>query len=424
MLVAGGRGMIGGAVARRLAAAGHELVHAGRRETDGDGGLRLDFAAPPGYEALVERLRGIDLVVNAVGIFQAQGKQSFDAVHVNGPRRLFEAAVGAGVRRFVHVSALGARADADTAYFASKGEAEAWLRSLPGRVVVVRPSLVFSPDGASTRVFLRLATAPLSPLPDGGHQPVQPIHLDDLADAIVAAALADGGPATFDAVGPRALPLRGYLQALARPLGHHPRFVSVPVRAIAPLLPLAERLSGGLAGRDALRMLQAGNTGDPSALARVLGRLPRDPDDFIGPETAARLRAWLRRRRAVAAMRLSLAAMWLGTAWVSLYGYPRAASHALLARLGLHGAWADLALWSGALLDAALGLALLALPRRRRVYQAQLVLVGAYTVLISVWLPEFWLHPFGPLLKNIPILAMIAALLVLDHEDDHRPGDG
>ena len=129
----------------------------------------------------------------------------------------------------------------------------------------------------------------------------------------------------------------------------------------------------------------------------------------------------VRRWRYLALMRWALAAMWLGTAWVSLFAYPRAASHALLARLGLHGGWADLALWSGALLDALLGLALLAPWRRRDVYRAQLALVLAYTVLISVALPEFWLHPFYPFLKNIPLLAMILALHALDRPDGSDP---
>ena len=129
----------------------------------------------------------------------------------------------------------------------------------------------------------------------------------------------------------------------------------------------------------------------------------------------------LRLRRAVLALRVSLAAMWLGTAWVSLWGYPREASHALLARVGLHGGVAEAALWSGALLDALLGIAMLLLPRRRPVYYAQLALMAGYTVLISLWLPEFWLHPFGPLLKNVPIAGAILALILLDRA--HGPGD-
>ncbi|WP_447729147.1 DoxX-like family protein [Pseudoxanthomonas suwonensis] len=60
------------------------------------------------------------------------------------------------------------------------------------------------------------------------------------------------------------------------------------------------------------------------------------------------------------------------------------------------GGLADVALWSGALLDALLGIAMLVLPGRRPVYYAQLLLMAGYTVLISLWLPEFWLHPFAP----------------------------
>ncbi|WP_255326653.1 SDR family oxidoreductase [Pseudoxanthomonas sp. J31] len=417
-MVAGGRGMIGGAVARRLRQAGHEVVLAGR----GQGvDLALDFNALPPQGELVRRLRGHDVLVNAVGIFQAQAQQSFDAVHVKAVAALFGAAVQAGIGRLLHVSALGAELGGSTAYFDSKGRAEVLLRQLPAPVVIVRPSLVFSPQGASSRFFLGLATWPLLLLPGGGRQPVQPLHLDDLAEALARLATCAEPPDTLEAVGPRPLPLRDYLRELGAALGRAPRVASLPMAPLRPLLPLAARLSGGLVGADALRMLEAGNTGDPDGITAVLGRPPRDPSVFIAAPEAARLRAGLRLRRAVLALRVSLAAMWLGTAWVSLWGYPREASHALLARVGLHGGVAEAALWSGALLDALLGIAMLLLPRRRPVYYAQLALMAGYTVLISLWLPEFWLHPFGPLLKNVPIAGAILALILLDRA--HGPGD-
>lgn len=424
VLVAGGSGMIGSAVTRGLLQAGHEVVHAGRNaggQAGTAGGLRLDFNALPPAAELVRQLQGFDVLVNAVGIFQPQAEQSFDAVHVKGVAGLFAAAVEAGVGRLVHVSALGAAPGADTAYFSSKGQAEAMLRELPGHVTIVRPSLVFSPDGASTRFFARLASAPVLPLPRGGGQQVQPVHVDDLAQAIVR--IATGvvpAPAVLDAVGPRPLPLREYLTVLGKALARAPRIVALP-RVAETLLPLAARATGGLVSRDALRMLEAGSTADPAGMAAVLGRRARDPSGFVDAQAARALAARLRTGQAVLCLRLALAMMWLGTAWVSLWGYPRQDSLALLARLDLHGGVADLALWSGALLDAALGLAMLVLPRRRRVYLAQLLLMAGYTVLISLWLPEFWLHPFGPLLKNIPVAAAIIALILLDR--DHGPGD-
>jgi nucleoside-diphosphate-sugar epimerase/uncharacterized membrane protein YphA (DoxX/SURF4 family) len=421
ILVAGGRGMIGSAVARRLERAGHEVVYAGRSETDGVRALHLDFAAPPEHARLVECLAGVDVVINAVGIFQPTVKQDFGTVHVNGLRRLCEAAVEAGVARIVHLSALGADPTGSTGYFTSKAQAEAYLESLPVPVVILRPSLVFSPDGASTRLFTGLASLPLLALPAGGRQLVQPVHVDDLAEAVGYAATGQGS-ATVDVVGPRALAFRDYLEAIADQLGRRPpRVLDVPPRLLAPLLPVAGLLSGGVFGPDALRMLEAGNTADPGRFTRLLGRPPRPVSTFIDPPARATLDGWLRQRRVLLWMRLALAVMWLGTAWISLWGYPREGSYALLAQLGLHGPPAAAALWLGAGLDAVLGLALL-LPRRRRVYQAQIALMLAYTLLISLWLPEFWLHPFAPLLKNVPILAMTAALLVLEreHGSGHR----
>ena len=115
-------------------------------------------------------------------------------------------------------------------------------------------------------------------------------------------------------------------------------------------------------------------------------------------------------------MRLALAAMWIATGIVSLWLYPREASLALLAEVGLRGAVADVALVTAALLDIALGIGLLVRRWRQPVYLAQLLLVLGYTVIITLWLPAQWLHPFGPVLKNLPLLAMILALWALDRK--------
>src|SRR5690606_16376617 len=145
------------------------------------------------------------------------------------PRRLLEAAGEAGVRRFVQLSALGADAESELPYFATKGcfDALAMVAQAP-RGVVVRPSLVYAPDGASTRWFAMLAVLPLLPLPGGGRQRVQPVHLDDLIPVLVALVEADEPPALLEAVGPRALALRDYLQVLRHRLGGGGRILAVP----------------------------------------------------------------------------------------------------------------------------------------------------------------------------------------------------
>ena len=94
--------------------------------------------------------------------------------------------------------------------------------------------------------------------------------------------------------------------------------------------------------------------------------------------------------------------------------YPVDDSLALLARTGLHGGVALAALYLGAGLDLAFGVATVTMRRRLWLYRVQLLLIAGYTAIITLWLPEFWLHPYGPILKNLPILALIIALHELE----------
>jgi hypothetical protein len=113
---------------------------------------------------------------------------------------------------------------------------------------------------------------------------------------------------------------------------------------------------------------------------------------------------------------MALALLWIWTAVVSFGLYPVHDSQALLARVGLHGALATFALYGAAFLDLVLGLLTLAAPARwrRPLWLAQAALIGAYTLLITLFLPEYWLHPYGPVSKNLPILAALGLLWGLE----------
>jgi uncharacterized protein YbjT (DUF2867 family) len=419
VLVAGGRGMIGSRLVRALRERGHEVVLATR---GGSGnGVVLDFAHMPSQAELVRALTGIDVVINAVGIFRASGKQSFDALHVKSPACLLEAARAAGVFRFVQLSALGADVASSIAYFASKGQMDARvLASSSPAGIVVRPSLVFDPRGASTRWFAMLAVLPVTPLPGGGRQTVQPVHVEDLAEVVVRLAEAGTAGTCLDAVGPRALRLRDYLQHFKRWLDAGGLFVTVPAWLANLAAGVATWLPQAPFDRDALRMLEHGNVAAADTMVQWRGGALRDPADFTKDASDLRTTAWL--GWLLPTMRITVAAMWIVTALVSLWGYPREASLALLARTGLQGEWATTALWSAALLDLVLGLAVLQPRWRTLVYLFQGIVVATYTLIITVWLPEQWLHPYGPVLKNLPVLAMIACLWALDrgHGPDPR----
>lgn len=181
-----------------------------------------------------------------------------------------------------------------------------------------------------------------------------------------------------------------------------------------PLMRLTARLGEltgrGLLDRETLAMLEAGNTGDPSLTQRLLQRPPRAPQEFIAREErsqaamAARL-SWL-----LPLLRVSIALVWIWTGVVSLGLYPREESYALLARTGTPASLAPLMLNGAAVLDLALGLATLLARRRRLLWLIQMALIALYTLIITFKLPEFWLHPYGPLLKNLPLLAAVYLL--------------
>jgi DoxX-like family len=105
-------------------------------------------------------------------------------------------------------------------------------------------------------------------------------------------------------------------------------------------------------------------------------------------------------------MRYSLAIVWLITGVLSLGIYPQQDSVALLARIGIAGTPALAALYLGSTADIVFGIMTLVIPSKA-LWQGQAILVLIYTLVISIWLPEFWLHPFGPILKNIPFLTLL-----------------
>lgn len=419
VLLTGATGFIGRAVAQALRARGHAVVPVQRRP--GAGGaevVQADFAQVPARDWWVPRLAGIDAVVNAVGILRETPGQRFEALHHQAPAELFRACAQAGVRCVVQVSALGADDTARSAYHRSKKAADDVLRALPLAGAVVQPSLVYGPGGSSAALFDKLAVAPLLPFPQGGRMRVQPVHLDDLVAGIVR--LLEAPPAriaTLAFAGPQPLALRDYLADLREALGEPRRQWVLPLPAALFRLGagLAGRVPGSMLDRETADMLLAGNAAQANGLPALLPHPPRPPRAFVAPalrESARReavLDLWL------PVLRVLLALMWIWTAAVSFGLYPVQDSHALLARVGLHGGLAAFALYGAAALDLALGVLTLACPARwrRALWLAQAALIAGYTALISVFLPEYWLHPYGPITKNLPILGLIALLWAL-----------
>ncbi len=116
------------------------------------------------------------------------------------------------------------------------------------------------------------------------------------------------------------------------------------------------------------------------------------------------------------ALRYCIALVWLWSGITSILFYPHQQSYELLAQLGIHNTWAIATLYGLAGLDLAMGLAVLVRYRLMTTLLMQIWLVVGYSIIIAVYLPEFWLHPFGPLLKNLPFLLCLSIYRVVEGE--------
>ena len=419
-------GFIGHPLRARLVGEGHRLRLAGRQRPAAleplEDWLPFDMARPDDMPRAADGLAGIDVVVNTVGILREAPGRGFQALHVDGPRRLFEAAAKAGVGRIVHVSALGADDAAETRYHRSKKAGDDALLQLPIAAVVAQPSLVFGPGGASARLFTQIAAAPVLVLPAGGRQPIQPIHIDDLVQALATLATSPH-PTTgrLALVGPEPLAFGEFLQRLRASLGL-PRAwtIAVPASFVRIAASVGERIAASPLDPDTWRMLQRGNVAPAAATRALLGRDARPVEQFIAAENAGAVRHAAQLAVFMPILRGSVALVWIVTGVLSLGIYPVAESHALLARAGVPASLVPLFLYGAAGLDLVLGVLTLVLKRRAWLWLVQIALIVGYTATISARLPEYWLHPYGPVLKNLPMLAVLWLLYVVDRGDHHR----
>ncbi len=411
ILITGSTGFIGSHLAAALRRAGHRVIGVSR--SGGDTDVRGDFTRDIAPEDWIPKLAGIDVLVNAVGILRERGAQTFAKIHTEAPRALFDACARAGVKRVIQISALGADTGL-SGYFRSKRLADEHLESLPMAWTIVQPSLVYGEGGTSAKMFTLFASLPVIGVPGRGEQRVQPIHIEDLVAALVRLCVDKiAVREKVSLVGPRALHYRDMLLELRKAMGLGRALVlPIPLPLMRFGARLAELLPRSLLDRDTLEMLSAGNIDDPGKTTQLLGHPPREVQRFVTADRREATRRNAQLNWLLPMLRVAIAAVWIWTAIVSFGLYPREASFELLYRTGVPASLAPLMLYGAASLNLLLGFATLFLHRNRWVWLAQIALILGYTLIITVKLPEFWLHPYGPLSKNLPMLAALYMLYV------------
>jgi uncharacterized protein YbjT (DUF2867 family) len=196
---------------------------------------------------LARLIDGRDAVINLVGILQgsrgAPYGPEFARAHVELPRRIVERCTAAGVRRYLHMSALGADAAGPSMYQRSKGDGEAAVRASRLNWTIFQPSVIFGPEDRFLNTFATLArVAPVLPIARADAR-FQPVYIGDVADAF-ANALDDPKTwrKTYELAGPKIYTLRELVQFAARASGHARPVIGLPgalARAQAIMMEIA-----------------------------------------------------------------------------------------------------------------------------------------------------------------------------------------
>jgi uncharacterized protein YbjT (DUF2867 family) len=425
LLLTGATGFIGRHLLQKLYEQGHHITVCTRNpervtalypEVEA---LPVDFSRAVGVEDWLPHLNGIDAVINAVGIIQETQDNSFSNIHTDAPLALFKASEQSGVKRIVQISAAGANSSGSTAYYASKGRADEGLSRLDIDWFVIKPSLVYGPGAKSMGLLRGLAVLPWIPLIGSGRQLLQPVHIDDVVELVMRCLQDSASPRiSMNAVGPAPVSLADLLKKQRLWLGKpEARFFSAP-EVLANALPIIGKwLNEPALNKEAIEMLNQGNTADVKPFAERLGRMPKSMDQALRESVASQADRWHARLYFMSPLlRLSIALVWLWTGWVSAFVYPVADSYRMLEQVGMPQMLHSIVLYGASALDFALGVATLICWRLRLVIYCQVALMLSYMAVITVALPEYWMHPFGPLIKNLPLLAASFVLLALEEE--------
>ena len=414
ILLLGAGGFIGRHILAELVRHGHHVTAVVRanagfgmafRETSF---LVTNLARAINEDDWTHRLAGIDAIVNAAGVLRGREMR---AVHVDMPRALYAAAEHTGVRRLVLISAISARPEVPTDYAQSKLAGEALVRASGLDWTILRPSLVYG-DGSygGTSLMRGLAGLPwLVPLPGKGDFAFTPIHTRDLArTARLVCEEARFTGQTLEPVGPETISLKDLLTRYRAWLGFgRARFLPIPMPVMRALGRIGDLAGSGPVATNSLAQMIAGNAGNSTAFAAAVGFAPRSLDKALSERPAQVQDRWHARLFFLPpVVKAILVLLWLASALLGLF-HGDAPTADLVRAMGLPPAVAGPLRIGSSILD--IGIAALLLADRRGHWStlAQFAVVFGYTVAIGVTMPGLWLDPMGPLLKNLPILALI-----------------
>jgi len=284
--VVGATGFVGRAIVARLAESGHGVIaisRTGRRLAEWPASVASRAADVETGRGLRPALEGADAAVHLVAIPRESRGRTFAEVNVRGTRRVVEAAMAAGIRRFVHLSVLGVADDPKLRYLYSKWLGEHIVRDSDLDWVVLRPSLMFGPgDGffSLVRTTLKWWSPGVVAIPGSGDTRFQPLAVDDLAIAVERSlADADRAGQVYEIGGPDWVTYREIVEDVMRVTGMRRLKLPMPIPLISALTAATDRILPVFpVSHDQIASLQRPNFTERDAFERAFGVTPRPMD--------------------------------------------------------------------------------------------------------------------------------------------------
>lgn len=292
--VFGGSGYLGQAAVRAFLAEGWTVRVAARHaaaasETpDGLTSIQADIRNP---DQATRAVGGADCAVNAVSAYVETGDITYEEIHVRGAETLARACRDTGVSCLIQISGIGANPAAMSPYISARGRGEERVREVLPTATILRPSVLFSEDGGLVAALAGIVrSAPVIPLIGGGRTRLQPVHVEDVAAAVVRTARAGGDTGrVYELGGPQTLSLRQIFERVAAALGRHRAYLPLPFAVARAVAPFAERLPGAPLTRAQVELLMSNNLADPKLPGFAeLGIQPRTLDSALASLSAAR----------------------------------------------------------------------------------------------------------------------------------------
>ena len=241
--------------------------------------VRISYDDPGSLDAT---FRGASAIIHLAGILVERPGSTYEQANVAPARSVVEAAKRCAAEKFVLVSAMGADEKSSNGYYRTKGQAEALLRASGLCYTILRAPLLLGPSTEGAAALARNASRRKAKLIGGGRNFQQPLYVDDLARAAIAATQPSvARNRTLDLVSPISLPERELVERAARLLGHQVRVSSISKGLLSFVLAIRQRVAGPGFSVDALEVITADTRLDPLPAASELGIRLTGIDEMI-----------------------------------------------------------------------------------------------------------------------------------------------